>query len=42
MFTYDFSHKYRRKMIFGQYCDSIKEIIQRLCSYLLYLSMYMK
>ncbi len=28
-----FSPKYRRKIIYGQYRESIKEIIQRLCSY---------
>ena len=28
-----FSPKYRRKVIYGQYRESIKEIIQRLCSY---------
>ena len=28
-----FSLKYRRKIIYGQYRESIKEIIQRLCSY---------
>ena len=28
-----FSLKYRRKIIYGQYRESIKKIIQRLCSY---------